>query len=843
MTISQERTVLTASTAGRVEFATAGARRGASCPWLVQGEVRRDDGVREQLYIIAEPTEPTQRGGMGAKFIGAIRDVYAASTHDDPIVALTAAIEAANDALYHSNRSTAPGLRVVLGLTCLVLRNQDLIICQVAPTQLLLAQNGAPVVLPSFDTWRADYQPHEAGDQQGLGATETATPLLYRAVLEEGDLIVLCSTNLARLMATDDEESLGPLLGNDPHEAAEFLRERAERNGLDPAYGMVIAPTPESSSDAMVRDDEYEANDPQDSWDDDGDLPAEARTGERWIDRSLREMRGWSHVIPWRRRGGGRIVPLRPTRTEDQAINNEPEELYPAARAVRYEEEQDEAPEEQYDASYHAATATDEVVEEDEDEAPSGYASTAANYLDYDDDEDEEPQPSVRRQAQARVAGRAAARPRGGLMQMLGSVVAFGFVVVGSALERVLPAGGRRKSERFLEGSRNRVWPLGNLERHATRGPRVGRALPLIALVVVLIAGVVLTLSVRNRQIRGEQQRFDNALAQIGQQREAALGSADKLAAYNQLLVLPDSLGKIPGAEKPGRPERIAAERAAIAAAVDQVAGVERLSAEMVQLVAAPPAAGSATTGRPQIVAHDGKQYVLVGGIVYNADPRAKAMTRILGKGDNVGGVSVGQVVGIVWRVDTLFAFTETQGFVLGGSGWTTTPLAATGRKAAAVESFDGNLYFLEPERGQIVKFASGSYAQTPQPWSSTKATTDLSLAIDFSIDRDIYILLSDGRILDYFQGEMKTSFAPTTVPPLAGASAITTSEGGRWLFLVDPKEGRIVRVGRDGTIAGIYKPVDGAQSIAGARDIAVDGATGTIYVLTDAGVVSVRLP
>ena len=57
MTISQERTVLTTMAAGRVEFATVGAHRGANCPWLVQGEVRREDGVREQLYIIAEPTE------------------------------------------------------------------------------------------------------------------------------------------------------------------------------------------------------------------------------------------------------------------------------------------------------------------------------------------------------------------------------------------------------------------------------------------------------------------------------------------------------------------------------------------------------------------------------------------------------------------------------------------------------------------------------------------------------------------------------------------------------------------------------------------------------------------
>jgi hypothetical protein len=322
MTISQERTVLTTTAAGRVEFATAGARRGAGCPWLVQGEIRRGDGVREELYIIAEPTEPTQRGGMGAKFIAAIRDVYAASTHDDPIVALTAAIEAANDALFHSNRSAAPGLRVVLGLTCLLVREHDLIICQVPPTQLLLAQNGAPVILPSFDSWRADYQPHESGDQQGLGATETATPLLFRAVLEEGDLIVLCSTNLARLLANDDDDHLGPLLGNDPREAAEFLRERAERNGLDPAYGMVIAPEPATSPAGSAPARGYD-DDAEEGWDDAEDEAPQPRTGERWIDRSLREMREWSRVIPWRRRGGGRSG-RRPTRRTNATRRRRP---------------------------------------------------------------------------------------------------------------------------------------------------------------------------------------------------------------------------------------------------------------------------------------------------------------------------------------------------------------------------------------------------------------------------------------------------------------------------------------------------------------------------------------
>jgi hypothetical protein len=404
MTISQERTVLTATTAGRVEFATAGARRGTDCPWLVRGEIRREGGVREQLYIIAEPTEPTQRSGMSAKFIAAIRDVYAASTHDDPIVALTAAIEAANDALFHSNRSTAPGLRVVLGLTCLVLRDQDLIICQVPPTQLLLAQNGAPVILPSFDSWRADYQPHNAGDQQGLGATETATPNLYRAVLEEGDLIVLCSTNLARILAADGEEGLGPLLGNDPHEAAEFLRDRAERDGLDPAYGVVIAPMPSASATTLAEAtgrDEIEAE----GWDDPEERPIRSHTGERWIDRRLNEMRDWSRVIPWPRRGGGRVVPLRRSREETRETYEEPDELYPAARTTRYDDELDEAPATDYDAAYqHPTEVAEEIPEEEGGETPSTYATAYPRY----DDDDDDPAPPMRRQT--RVAGRAPAR-------------------------------------------------------------------------------------------------------------------------------------------------------------------------------------------------------------------------------------------------------------------------------------------------------------------------------------------------------------------------------------------------------------------------------------------------
>lgn len=852
MTISQERTALSATAAGRVEFATARARRGQGCPWIVQGAVARPDGSREQLYLIAEPTEPTARSGTSARFIAAIRDVYAASTHDDPIVALTAAIEAANDALYGSNRSAAPGLRVVLGLTCLLVQGSELIICQVPPTQLILAQGGVPVILPELASWRADYQPHAPGDRQGLGAAETATPVLYRAILEPGDLITLCSTNLARLLADEaSDEDLGPLLGSDPGEAAAFLRDLADRHHLDPAFGVAIAPhaggpdgpaaLPERAARAIAADHEP------------GTGHGGAAGGERWIDRSLREMRDWTRVIHWPRRGGGQIVPLRPRARVAPPEEDAPDELADAPIPFTPDREERRPP-----AARGRAPLADDLdeldgpdgpfpeppgIRRDDDEEGWGEPTAAApDRAPYDDDGDLDEEPEVAPPPARRGRRTAGRRARGGPGQALGSLVALFVLVVGSALERLLPAGGRRRNERFLDRSRSRVWPIGSMERHAAGRPRLGRAVPLLALGAVAVLVVVLILSVRNRQIRGEQQRFDDALDEVARARAAAVAAPDKLAAYNQLLALPERLGVIPGADRPGRPERIAAERASIAVALDQVAGVERLSAASIALVAPLPATGGAIVGRPQLVAGKDQQFALINGIVYSVDGRGKTLTRILGKGDTVGGVSVGQLVGIAWRVDALFAFTETQGFVRGATGWTATPLAATGRKAAAVESFDGNLYFLEPERGQIIKFASGSYGQTPQPWTGTKATTDLGLALDFAIDKDIYILLSDGRILDYYQGELKTSFAPSTVPPIAGAGAIAVAPEGRWLYLLDAKEGRIVRLGRDGTLGGSYKPADG-KALGGARDLAVDEATGTLYLLTDEGVVGVKLP
>lgn len=826
MTISRERTAIISDEPDQAAFSLPSMPLGAQSPWLLVTEVARPGrAIADRLCVIAEPVEATTRSAsVGAGVVAAIRDIYASSEAREPLDALNAAIDAANLALYQQNLTTTPGQRVLLGLTCLVLRGTDLLICQVPPTQLILSQGGEPIALPDLATWGRDYQPHARDDRQGLGATEVASPLLFKATIENGDLLTLCTSNLAALLAEQGDD-LGPLLANDPAAAVTFLAELADERGLANAYATALAPT----IDAQASQDDQEYD--EEVYDD--EEPAESAPQETsgWLERNLREVRERSRVIPWPRFGERRRANAAPD-TEDQSGAHLREAL-----------EAGEDGDRPISAISFAPQHSGDQIEEDD-----GW-----------DDEEIPAAPPRRRTAAVATPAEAEAeevydplddilpsrrRPRTNPLLAIGSVIAFPLIAVGTAVERLRPRGERR-SNRRMEDGRKRVWPIGSLERYQSGGLPFGRGLPVIILLALVVVVVVLLVSLRNHQARVEQARFDNALGQVTQTREAAVASQDKQAAHLQLLALPQQLQAIPDADKAGRQDRIAAEAQAINGAIDQVDGVQRLAPNLINVVSTLPAGMTATgaAGRPQIVAGGGKQYLFLNGTVYMADGRG-GLTKILAKGDMVGATAIGAPLGIAWRETNLIAYTETQGLVRDNAGtWALSPLAASGRKATAVDSYGGNLYLLEAERGQVVKYAAGAFNQTPQPWSSTKTNADLNLAIDFTIDKDIYALLSDGRILDLFQGEVNATLNPAIVPPLAGANAITSALDGQWLYLVDGREGRIIRMKRDGTQISIYKPATGGQSFAGAREIAVDETLNTAYIVTDQGLLSVRFP
>jgi len=818
MTISRERMMIALTGPGQAEFASPGARHAGRNPWLLVSSVARraPELPPDLLCLIAEPIDAEARvpAATGAGILSGIRDIYAASDTADPIVALTAALAAANLTLYQQNSSIAPGRRLLMGLTCLVARGRELLICQVPPTQIVLAQDGQAVALPELTTWNADYQPHTRERAHGLGVAESLTPVLFRATLEQGDLITFCSSNLARLLAAGDGATLEPLVGVDPVEAVEALAALAEQHDLDPAYAASVAPhvTDLPPSGGERSDDEQQRLD---------DAEPEGQE-QGWFGRSLREMRSRSPIIPWRRRGLRRdAAPNEMPDDEDSAddLSPAPDSPSPDDIEVRVKHTPRIWHDTRADEGWDDEHAAEPVA------APRQYAVPPV------DGNDEEFQlPSHR-------------RVRRGPLQGLGSFAAMVLLGAGTVVERLVPRGRGRRNARYLEGGRGRVWPIGSLERYRSARHPLGHAMPFLLVGVLLLLTVGVVLTVRSQRAQAEQARFDSALAMVAQKREAATTATDRQAAHNQLLMLPATLAVIPAADKPGRPERIVAEAAAIQIAQDRVDGVQRIAADAIALLAPWPANAAPNGTRPQLVVGDGKQYILSNGTVYWINS-GKALTKLLGKGDTVAGVSVGAILGLAWRESSLFVYTETQGFVRDSGGiWTALPLAANGRKITASESFGGNLYFLEAERGQIVKYASGSYNQSPQPWSTSKLNADLVQAVDLTIDTDIYVLLGDGRVLDLYQGDVKATLTPATVPTLAGATAIASTLDGKWLYILDQREGRIVRLGRDGSQVTVYKPADGARSFTGGRDLAVDEATNTVYLTTDEGLLTVRLP
>jgi hypothetical protein len=830
MTISRERMMIALTGPGQAEFASPGARHAGRNPWLLVSTVPRQspDFPSDLLCLIAEPIDAEARvpASMGAGILAGIRDIYATSDVTDPIAALTAALDAANLALYQQNSSTAPGRRLLMGLTCLVARGRELFICQVPPTQLVLAQDGMAVALPELTTWSTDYQPHAREISQGLGVAEALTPALFRATLEQGDLITFCSSNLARLLAAGDEALLDSLLGVDPVEAVEALASLAEQHELDPAYAASVAP---QVIDLPLAQHELAA-DEQDLYDeatpDDG--------GKGWFGRSLREMRSRSPIVPWPRLSSRHDDPAAEV-TADEAAVETSARLRHDVRGTGAEPAHDSSALDDYEVRINHTSRVEHDIPQEE-----GW-----------DDEPAEPLVSRRRRAPSQPAAAtdeefqlpSQHRAQRGPLQGLGSVAALVLLGVGTVIERIIPRGGSRRSARYLEGGRGRVWPIGSLERYRSTRRPIGRMLPVIlaAVVVLLVVGVVLT--VRSQRAHAEQARFDNALAAVAQAREAATAAPDRQAAHTQLLALPATLAAIPAADKLGRPERIAAEAAAIRVAQDKVDGVQRIAADAIALQAPWPANAAPGTTRSQLVIGDGKPYVFSNGTVYWLNG-GKALIKLVAKGDTVAGVSVGTILGIAWRENSLLVYSETQGFVRDSGGtWTALPLAASGRKITASDSFGGNLYFLEAERGQIVKYASGSYNQSPQPWSTAKLNADLVKAVDLTIDADIYTLLGDGRVLDLYQGDVKATLTPATVPALTGATSIASTLDGKWLYILDPREGRIVRLGRDGSQVTVYKPADGAKPFTGARDLAVDEGTNTVYLTTDEGLLAVRLP
>jgi len=252
-----------------------------------------------------------------------------------------------------------------------------------------------------------------------------------------------------------------------------------------------------------------------------------------------------------------------------------------------------------------------------------------------------------------------------------------------------------------------------------------------------------------------------------------------------------------------------------------------------------------------------------VAGSLYQYRPNQPETTpelvTILSEGDTVDGTTVGTLWGLAFDVKGLYVTDGEAVFMLPveSQEWKAVRLGRINNqewKPGPIAAFDGSIYLLEAEYRQIYRFAIAETETQAEPrdWLLTGARDRMSEATDIAIESSIYVLLSDGTVMEMYQGDPKKKI----VPPYVGedmAEALVGRGNMGYLYeavsVEDSDEGRIVAFDIEGRNAvqlklpvgfttgdaNVREPFDGVQ------DVIVDESTGTIYIINADGIWTAR--
>ncbi len=159
----------------------------------------------------------------------------------------------------------------------------------------------------------------------------------------------------------------------------------------------------------------------------------------------------------------------------------------------------------------------------------------------------------------------------------------------------------------------------------------------------------------------------------------------------------------------------------------------------------------------------------------------------------------------------------------------------------AAVASFFGNFYILDPQASQILRYLPGDqgYTNAAEHYFPSDAKVDLAGAVDMAIDGSVYVLYADGTVRK-FEGGSAVDFKMSDLDrPLNRPTAIFAApdDVARYIYIADAGNRRVVQLNKDGHFVRQFKPRDeNTVDFDTLQSIFVDELTGKLYFLTSHG-------
>jgi hypothetical protein len=174
---------------------------------------------RGSLYVLLELSGPaTGREILTEEMLELARDVYYGQ-RGSVTAGLQKAVREINNLLLEENEASLPGEQRDAGITCVVLRDDDLFVAQAGPAALFLAQDGRVTRYPDLSPWLDDVSAEDM-DATPLGGRREVHVDLFHSKVRRGDVALLVDAGLAAALSAHDWSAilaspLAPdLLGN-----------------------------------------------------------------------------------------------------------------------------------------------------------------------------------------------------------------------------------------------------------------------------------------------------------------------------------------------------------------------------------------------------------------------------------------------------------------------------------------------------------------------------------------------------------------------------------------------------------------------------------------------------
>jgi hypothetical protein len=221
------------------------------------------------------------------------------------------------------------------------------------------------------------------------------------------------------------------------------------------------------------------------------------------------------------------------------------------------------------------------------------------------------------------------------------------------------------------------------------------------------------------------------------------------------------------------------------------------------------------------------------------------------------GELSADQIADFVWveaangRLTPALLILTTEGSVLelGGDGSLRTVAVSQllpWDGPQALGTYSGNLYVLDPDHENIIKYVPDGDDYQHDPVDYVRAPEDVrwTEVIDMAIDGFIYLLLSDGSIVKFAGGEAQAFPQEGLYPPLEEPLGISASPDSSSVFVADSSESRIVEFTQDGQFVRQYRAsLDDEDYLGEMTAFTVDAASSRLLIATTSGLYSATLP